>query len=213
MFQPRSEITILGERYQLACTLLALARFEMRTGLTLADLGADSSPATIRALLWALMLTEHPDADERHVGCLSDLLGAYEAALRLIADSLPRVDPEPELGERSAWIDMWATARLEMRLQDEEFWRLTPAQWHALSGCLGRMYEQSMHGPALVAATITNTNSGEDSPVVQPEAFLPGKRGEEARARMEQDRQAALREKIFGAAELLGARRKKRAKE
>lgn len=210
MFQPRAEITILGQRWRLACTLLALARFEMRTGLTLASINADSSPATIRALLWALMLTEHPDADEQHVGCLDDLLGAFETALRLIADSLPRVDPEPDQGERSTWMGMWAVARLEMNLQDEEFWRLTPAQWHALNGCLGRMYEQSMHGHAMVAATFVNVNSGEDSPVIQPQAFLPGKRGEAVRAQMEIDRQQALKEKIFGAAEALGAKRKKK---
>ena len=120
MFQPRRNITILGQEYALACTLRALARFEMRTGLTLADVSADATPGTIRALLWALLITEHPDMEERTVGCTSDLLGAFETALLLIADSLPRVDPDPEAetGERSKWMDMWAVARLEQDARD-----------------------------------------------------------------------------------------------
>lgn len=212
MFQPRRNITILGQDYALACTLLALARFEMRTGLTLADVSADATPATIRALLWALMLTEHPDAEERQVGCVSDLLGAFETALLLIADSLPRVDPDPdeEGGERSKWIEMWATGRLEMRLQEEEFWRLTPAQWHALNMCSREMYTKSLHGAAMISATFVNSQSGEDSPVIQPAAFLPGKQGEAIRAQMEADRRQTLRDKIFGAAEMLGAKRVKK---
>lgn len=212
MFQPRREITILGQPYKLACTLRALARFEMRTGLTLADVSADATPGTIRALLWALLLTEHPDMDERTVGCTSDLLGAFETALLLIADSLPRVDPDPEAegGERSKWMDMWAVARLEMRLQDDQFWNLTPAQWHALSVCSREMYEKSLHGAAMISATFVNANSGEDSPVIQPAAFLPGKQGEAIRAQMEADRRQTLRDKIFGAAEMLGAKRAKK---
>jgi len=58
-------------------------------------------------------------------------------------------------------------------LTSEAFWRLTPAQFWAVSKRYDQGVERQEFGPALVTSTIVNALRGKNDAAVSPRDFMP----------------------------------------
>ena len=118
--------------YRLVNNLRAWFLYESKTGLQVGDTAG--SPRNLRTLLWALLQAEHPDMTEEEAGALPQAV--TEAAGLALATAVPDEPPllKAETARRPTdWYRLWATARFDLHLSDEEFWALHPLQFHHLS--------------------------------------------------------------------------------
>ena len=67
---------------------------------------------------------------------------------------------------------MWAIGRFDLRLSEEEFWKLSPRQLVALLDRANREQEWQNYRAALVASVIANTVASKGKSY-KPEDFMP----------------------------------------
>lgn len=211
---PRVEITLGGEHYRLACTLLAWFRFEQRTAHPIYELRLELEEAI--TLVWAMLLTEHPQIEEVDVGAAShgEFHIAVNAAVTLLADMQPRPDEdaEPVPAELSKvepinWRHVWGVARFNFRLSEDEFWSLAPWQLFELMKRHGADRDEYFLGHAMTCSAVTNCHiDSEKTEPFAPAAFMPGKIGERERKRREGDQKQTLKGKLGAFAKALGAK-------
>lgn len=135
-----------GLELDLCYTLAAVYRLQSALGRGLRpDSAGCVSMAELRALVWAM----HQGPESANViGAglhLSELGKVIEAVSILIRSSTihgsgSAAAAESEAGKLIDWLDLWAVAKIDMRLSDEEFWGLTPGMFHALLERLKRKY-------------------------------------------------------------------------
>lgn len=210
----RAEVIIGGEPYTLACTMRALWSFEDRTGRQLHQALPDIESTL--TMLWAMLITEHPDITEIDVGAVTpqELPAALAAVNTLLTRTAPR---PPEFqhkqasGQRLTWRELWAIARHDMQLTEQEFWRLEPWQFDELMRRRDARSEESYYGHSMVCSTVANCHiDSEKTAPYKPLWFLPTPRGEEereARKREEEIEQAkGLKSKLEALVKAWGPR-------
>ena len=185
--------------YRLVNNLRAWFLYESKTGLQVGDTAG--SPRNLRTLLWALLQAEHPDMTEEEAGALPQAV--TEAAGLALATAVPDEPPllKAETARRPTdWYRLWATARFDLHLSDEEFWALHPLQFHHLSLRLDAQIEREFYGHCITAAMIRNCNiDPEKTKPIAPMALMPTASGEKARQQfMAGEQSGNLLEKIKG---------------
>lgn len=193
----------------MACTLLALYRFEQATGTRTPP----PNRVTTRALIWALLATFQPALTVRDVGAMdaAEYRAAMAAATTLIAS--PGGKPAAAQGESTeppGWLQVWSVGRFDLGLTDAEFWQLSPAQFDALWKRLEDGRTAALRGHAMTCAAIFNAQrTTDDAPVVEADDFMP-KTPEQLKAAEQKQRaaeRASLKAKLASVASILGAQK------
>lgn len=135
--------------------------------------------ALFRTLLTGLLLTGDPTLTTRRVGAwiqpgmdgMSELSAAIREALRL---ALPD-EPGKPAKERTSWYPLWAVARHDLQITDEEFWSLTPRTLLLLLDRRHEAMEYQLYGHALTCSVLANVNRDPDKrdDPFTPRDFLP----------------------------------------
>lgn len=176
MLNPCYEVFIGGYRRRLRNTLKAWLLFERKTGRQMGDVGG--GPEILRALLWALLQTEHPEMHVKDVGSASafefrELLQAAESCIR---GEFPLIEEEPQAGapQRIDWHDLWSIGRYDLRLSDDEFWMLSPRQFHHLMLRFDAANDRVWLAAGITAAAFVNCHiDPEKGEPISPEQFIP----------------------------------------
>ncbi len=175
--------SIERHHWRLVCNMRMLLRFELRMGRSIEQAALATPVLTARTLLWA-MVTEHESyghVTEAQIGELdpAQFGAAVEQARLLLASGSPRRDPQaPEDGEPPAtpqrvdWHQLWAIGRYDLGLSDDEFWRLTPAQFAALCDRMEAEREHAEYCAALVIAEMGNMQRAEGAVPLEPGLFM-----------------------------------------
>lgn len=192
----------------MACTLLALLRFEEATGTRTPP----ASRATTRALIWALLSTFQPALTVRDVGAMdaAEYRKAMEAAAALVSGGTEAAAPEATGTDEAppGWMQIWSVGRFDLGLTDAEFWQLSPTMFDALWKRLEDNRERALYGHAMTCATYANVHRAEDAEIVTPDQFMPkteAKRLADEKRQAEAQR-AVLKEKLRGVVGILGAK-------
>lgn len=160
-------------------------------------------------MLWALV--ENQDIPEDEIfdvieprelpGVLRDVEG-----LCLGSMPLPEIGIAPRAPELRDWHALWSAGRLHFGLEESEFWKMTPLMFQALADRYEEQCDRQYEGSALVAAMLYNANRGEKDVALDPEYFMRGKRGVEARAKLEAAKAEGLRAKFADLKRMLPGR-------
>lgn len=145
--RPRRRLQLqTGLELDLCYSLAAVYRLQTALGRGLRpDEAGCVSMSELRALLWAMH--QGPETMQT-IGAnlhLSELGKVIEAVSVLIRSSTIRGgsgagSSEPAGDMIIDWLDLWAIAKIDMRLTTEEFWSLTPGMFYALLERLKRKY-------------------------------------------------------------------------
>lgn len=68
---------------------------------------------------------------------------------------------------------MWSIGRFDLQLAEDEFWSLTPVEFHALTGRLSVMKKWGDFRTGIIASTIANVNRGKRKKAYKPADFMP----------------------------------------
>jgi len=71
---------------------------------------------------------------------------------------------------------MWSVGLFDLGLSEEEFWRITPRMYMALSRRLEKRRQMELHDLASILAAIYNTIPRKDKKIFRAEDFLPKKK-------------------------------------
>jgi len=193
----------------MACTLLALLRFEEATGTRTPP----ASRATTRALIWALLSTFQPALTVRDVGAMmpGEYRTAMEAAAALVSGGTVDAAPEAASTDEAppGWLQIWSVGRFDLGLTDAEFWQLSPAMFDALWKRLEDQRERALYGHAMTCAQVFNAQrTTDEARWFEADDFMPKT---EAKRLADEKRQtaaqrAALHEKLQGVVGILGAK-------
>lgn len=118
--------------------MLSLFCFETSTGEQMSVAGGDLR--SLRAILRACLIPNHPDITEEQAGAAfaaADLPLVFAEVSCLINSCLPPprsflVDSGAAAGPSTDWHRLWSMGRYDLRLSEEEFWGLTPLMWDTL---------------------------------------------------------------------------------
>lgn len=182
--------------FRLVNCLRAWYLYESRTGLQVGESLGDQR--NLLTLVWALLQTEHPDLTEANIAVLDP--GPLLAAAGLALASAIPAEPLSAAGQHRGptdWYHLWAFGRYDLRLSEEEFWRLHPLQLHALIKRMDAQIEREFYGHCITAAMIRNCNiDPEKTEPIAPVLLLPTPTGEKARAEYTAEQGAGLLDKI-----------------
>jgi len=145
--RPRLRVELkTGFVLDLRYTLAAVYRLQSALGRGLkADSSGCVSMAELRALIWAMHSgSESAELIGSQLG-IGDIGKVIEGVSMIVRSSTinrraaaaAAESDEPMLVD---WLDLWAIAKIDMRLTDSEFWGLTPAMFDALLNRLKRKY-------------------------------------------------------------------------
>ncbi len=172
MLNHRYPVTVRGRQLWLVNNLRAWLLFERRTGRQIGDVNGGAE--IIRSLLWAFLQDQHSDIDEQWVGgCTTtefrEILQVLELAIRGDFPDIPAGEPSAE-PRRLNWYELWAVGRYDLHLSEDEFWSLSPRQFHALTERHDARLEREYTLPSI----IHNALGGEGSEPVTPRMFFKG---------------------------------------
>jgi hypothetical protein len=188
MLSHRFPVIIHGVQYYLANNLRAWLFFERETGRQIGDVGG--GPEVLRALLWALVRagqiargTTDNFVTLEFIGSvageeLQALMRAVEVALYV---DLPKVKSSDGAAEtrRVDWHELWAIGRYDLHLSDEEFWSLTPLQFHSLVARFDAQCDREFMAAGVVASMVGNCHLAQGADPLTPDMFVPHRGGED----------------------------------
>lgn len=178
LLYPRDEIAgvhlcaIGGQPYRLKMTLDGMSAF-----LTECPQPGNDE-ATFRAVWWALLRYSLPDVSLRQAGriasgaALAEIGDHIRAALAL--GMVVQVTERPE-GETAAvdWWNLWAFGTLDLGLDSDRFWALSPRQFFALVERSNQRLRQSMIGTSQICSLLANIHRPEGHRPYTVEDYLP----------------------------------------
>lgn len=200
------EAQVSVERYpwRLTCNMRVLLRFERKMGRSVEQAALGAPLLTARTLLWAMVTEQNEQAhvSEHQIGQMPppEFAAAVDQARLLLASSCPRREHSGDADDlqptRVDWHQLWAIGRYDLGLSDEEFWRLTPAQFAALCDRMEAEREHAEYCAALVASTVANCNRAEGVEPFEPGLFMRGKHAAQAAERRQINEAKAARENL-----------------
>lgn len=176
-----------GRRWWLRITHRVLLECEEASGVGMLDGGAavQSMPAALlRALLWSALRSAGSAWSMAEVGArlgsLRSVASARAAVTEAWIQSMPAAKTKPAEAARLSqapakpmtWRSVWASAREEMRLGDEEWLEMTPAQVEALRESRLRQMQREELLVGLVASTVANFGFRAPSRAMRAESFM-----------------------------------------
>lgn len=197
----------------MACTLLALYKYEQRAGRSIFESSfAELESAVL--LVWAL-INDQPEIDEWAIGSLTadKFPAAFGLGCNLITASLPPpktkllptpgantalvAAPGPDSPTKVDWPRLWALGRRKMGLSEQEFWSLTPLMLDVLLETIQQDSDAQFFAAGMVCAATQNCYiDTEKAELRNPLMFMPGTLGDAERARMETNVKTALKGKL-----------------
>lgn len=182
-------LTFAGRRWWLRITYRVLLACEEAAGVDMLAASIDVSRPSARvmqALLWAALRADGGEWSLREVGSrltLANMFAVHQALLEAWTASMPEPRPKAEQDEpvrRGVWIKVWAAARQELGLSDDEWLDMTPRQVQALRDVRFERDQREELLVGIVAAAVANFGFRSPGCAMRPESFMVHKFAEKA---------------------------------
>jgi hypothetical protein len=163
--------------------LKAVAAFECAAGRNIREVNFSKlADDEFIPLLWACLLYDDPGLTMDGLGKIIHYPGFQISKLALldaVFSSFPKLDKTEKQAEEGEdepvrepidWLAMWAIARYDFQLSDDDFWKLTFAEYDALMRRRNLDREWQDFHAGLICSVLANVNR---NPQTKPEPFTP----------------------------------------
>ena len=143
----------------------------------------DTSARVLRSLIHASLRCAGSQCSEEDIGRVigrHSITKIRKVVLRAWVASMadPKDEPVDEFAEpppRQTWLDVWAIARYDLNLTDEQWLDMTPRMFRALQEARIKQFQREEMLVGIVAATIENFSMAAPKKPASPADFMMNK--------------------------------------